>query len=118
VIRPAAAPGNDECDMVTVQAPRQATVAVVDDDESMRHTSACLIDSSSGHPVISYALDVSCVDDTVDRERGDCLILAIRMPEASGLDLYGIVKTRGFRSPGDIDNWLPRRAPHGEGAPP
>jgi two-component system response regulator FixJ len=64
---------------------KPATVFVIDDDEAVR-TSLRLLLKSVGLPVETYASAQEFLDQ-FDGERAGCLVLDIRMPGMSGLDL-------------------------------
>lgn len=72
-------------------------VYIVDDDPSVRDSLTWLIESV-GHPVRCFASPVEFLRDCRDDVPG-CLILDVRMPEISGLDLQEQLRTRGFRLP-------------------
>jgi two-component system response regulator FixJ len=64
---------------------KPATVFVVDDDEAVR-TSLRLLLKSVGLPVETYAAAQEFLDQ-YDPDRAGCLVLDIRMPGISGLEL-------------------------------
>jgi FixJ family two-component response regulator len=64
---------------------KPATVFVVDDDEAVR-TSLRLLLKSVGLPVETYAAAQEFMDQ-FDPDRAGCLVLDIRMPGISGLEL-------------------------------
>jgi two-component system response regulator FixJ len=64
---------------------KPATVFVVDDDEAVR-TSLRLLLKSVGLPVETYAAAQEFLDQ-FDPDRAGCLVLDIRMPGISGLEL-------------------------------
>ncbi len=64
---------------------KPATVFVVDDDDAVR-TSLRLLLKSVGLPVETFASAQEFVD-SFDAERAGCLVLDIRMPGMSGLEL-------------------------------
>jgi two-component system, LuxR family, response regulator FixJ len=64
---------------------RPATVFVIDDDEAVR-TSLRLLLKSVGLPVETYGSAQEFLDQ-FDGDRAGCLVLDIRMPGMSGLDL-------------------------------
>ncbi|MGB0712428.1 MAG: response regulator FixJ [Gammaproteobacteria bacterium] len=61
------------------------TVFVVDDDNAVRDSLRWLIESV-GHPVETYE-NARAFLDGYDRDRPGCLVLDVRMPGMSGLDL-------------------------------
>lgn len=77
---------------------REALIAVIDDDDSFR---GALIDclDSLGYEVRGFP----CAEDFIawDDEQGscNCVITDIRMPGMSGLDLKGLLATRGSTVP-------------------
>ena len=70
-----------------------ATVFVVDDDEAVRASLKLLL-KTLGLPAQTYASAQEFLA-TFDARRGGCLVLDIRMPGMSGLDLQGELNTRG-----------------------
>ena len=64
---------------------KPATVFVVDDDDAVR-TSLRLLLKSVGLPVETFGAAQEFID-TFDAERAGCLVLDIRMPGMSGLEL-------------------------------
>ena len=76
---------------------RDAVLFVVDDDDAMRRSLAYLFDSA-GWRVTSFA----SAQDFLDRYDGHvpgCLVLDVRMPLMSGLELQQTLKTHGVRLP-------------------
>lgn len=75
----------------------QQTVFVVDDDEALRDSIAWLLDSES--------LNVrmfSCVDDFLicsDQKKNGCLLLDIRMPGMSGMELLAVLREKEIYLP-------------------
>ena len=69
------------------------TIAIIDNDEGMRHSLEWLI-RSAGHDVLAYASGLRYLDDAVEADRPDCVILDIHIPELNGVELYGILKTQ------------------------
>jgi FixJ family two-component response regulator len=75
----------------------QATVLVVDDDASFRRAVARLLRSvglathtfASAQEFLQYEIPAGPT----------CLVLDVRMPEISGLDLQGVLTAAGFRIP-------------------
>lgn len=76
---------------------QENTVYIVDDDPSVRHSLTWLIESV-GQQVKTYASPGEFLADY--REGGPgCLILDVRMPETSGLDLQEQLNKDGFTLP-------------------
>lgn len=75
----------------------EPTVFVVDDDETLRD-SLCWLLQSMRMPVRAFgsAHDFLSV---CDRSQPGCLLLDVRMPEISGLQLQEMMATRGMRQP-------------------
>jgi FixJ family two-component response regulator len=72
-------------------------VHVVDDDEALRDSLRWLIESA-GHSVATYATAESFLADC-EPERAGCLVLDIRMPGMSGLELQDKLNRRGYTIP-------------------
>ena len=70
-----------------------ATVFVVDDDEAVRASLKLLL-KTLGLPAQTYASAHEFLA-TFDARRDGCLVLDIRMPGMSGLELQGELNTRG-----------------------
>ena len=70
-----------------------ATVFVVDDDEAVRASLKLLL-KTLGLPAQTYASAQEFLA-TFDARRSGCLVLDIRMPGMSGLELQGELNTRG-----------------------
>ncbi len=66
---------------------RQPTVFIVDDDDAVRDSLMDLVDSV-GLPVEDFG-SAQAFLDAYEPNRGGCLVLDIRMPGMSGLDLQG-----------------------------
>jgi two-component system, LuxR family, response regulator FixJ len=64
---------------------RQDTVFIVDDDEGIREGLGLLLETV-GQPYESYSTAIEFLD-AYDPGRGGCLVLDIRMPRMSGLEL-------------------------------
>ncbi|NDP60810.1 MAG: response regulator transcription factor [Oxalobacteraceae bacterium] len=76
---------------------RDAVLFVVDDDDAMRRSLAYLFDSA-GWRVASF----ESAHDFLDRYNGHvpgCLVLDVRMPLMSGLELQQTLKNHGIRLP-------------------
>lgn len=76
---------------------KPATVFVVDDDEAVR-TSLRLLLKSVGLPVETYAAAQEFLEQ-FDPDRAGCLVLDIRMPGMSGLELQDELIARGVPYP-------------------
>ena len=76
---------------------REALIAVIDDDQSFRGALVDCLDSL-GYEVRAFP---SAEDFIAWNEQGscDCVITDIRMPGMSGLDLKGLLTTRGSTLP-------------------
>jgi FixJ family two-component response regulator len=66
----------------------QATVFLVDDDTSVRRALARLI-RSAGHQVQTFGSAREFLEKNSDRTNSACLVLDVRMPGLSGIDLQG-----------------------------
>ncbi|MGD8558634.1 MAG: response regulator FixJ [Gammaproteobacteria bacterium] len=75
----------------------QPTVYVVDDDKLARESLEWLIDSV-GLPVKTFASGQAFLDAYEDKLIG-CLVLDVRMPDISGLDLYAKLKQQACTLP-------------------
>jgi RNA polymerase sigma factor (sigma-70 family) len=73
------------------------TVFIVDDDEAMRHSLRWLIESI-GLPVETYSSAVKFLE-SVELDGPGCLILDVRMPGKSGLDLQEELAERATSLP-------------------
>jgi FixJ family two-component response regulator len=69
------------------------TVFVVDDDEGIREGLALLLETV-GQPYELYSSAIEFLD-TYDASKGGCLVLDIRMPRMSGLDLQEKLNEQG-----------------------
>src|SRR5512140_2560579 len=72
-------------------------VHVVDDDEALRDSLRWLLESA-GHGVATYSTAESFLAD-FEPERPGCLVLDIRMPGMSGLELQDKLNRRGYTIP-------------------
>jgi FixJ family two-component response regulator len=70
-----------------------ATVAVVDDDPSVRRGLSRLL-RSAGYQVETYASAREFLEKA-DFARAGCLVLDVRMPGQNGLDLHDVLTTAG-----------------------
>src|SRR5439155_15442260 len=68
------------------------TVFLVDDDASVRRALARLI-KSAGHPVQAFASAREFLGTNVEAEEAACLVLDVRMPGVSGIDLQRELQT-------------------------
>jgi FixJ family two-component response regulator len=69
------------------------TVFLIDDDASVRKALARLI-KSAGYKVLTFASADAFLDDVVACDGPACLVLDIRMPGLTGLDLQGELQKR------------------------
>ncbi len=76
---------------------QQQTIYVVDDDEAMRDSMTWLLEGE-GHKVACYDSAASFLAARNDRMRG-CIVLDVRMPEMSGLELHERLETVGSQLP-------------------
>jgi FixJ family two-component response regulator len=72
-------------------------VFLVDDDPAVR-TSVTLLLTSMGHPVVSFESAQQFLDAYRD-DRPGCLLVDVRMPGLSGLELQGRLKVVGITLP-------------------
>jgi FixJ family two-component response regulator len=72
-------------------------VIVVDDDASVRRGLVRLL-RAAGYDVETYD-SVHGFLEAGGYERGDCLLLDVRMPQQDGLDLQNILATAGYAIP-------------------
>jgi FixJ family two-component response regulator len=79
-----------------VTAPR-GLVVVVDDDASVRRGLERLL-RSAGYAVETFA-SARAFLDRGDYERADCLVLDVRMPGQTGLDLQRVLVDAGYDLP-------------------
>jgi len=77
--------------------PSEPTVFIVDDDEAVRQSLRLLV-VSAGLPAEAYP-SAQAFLEAYDTERPGCLILDIRMPGISGLDLQERMAARGMSLP-------------------
>ena len=76
---------------------KQETVFVVDDDEGIREGLALLLETV-GQPYELYSSALEFLD-AYDASKGGCLVLDIRMPRMSGLDLQEKLNEQGSLLP-------------------
>ncbi|HEY0625780.1 MAG TPA: response regulator [Allosphingosinicella sp.] len=72
-------------------------VHLVDDDEAVRNAVSALL-SSAGYEVLTYKLGTELLKKGADLQPG-CLLLDIRMPEMSGLELQKALRDDGINLP-------------------
>jgi FixJ family two-component response regulator len=75
----------------------QAVVFVVDDDEAMRDSIVCLLESAN-LPCRMFG-DARAFLDACEPGRPGCLLLDIRMPGMSGMELLAHLKANGYSQP-------------------
>lgn len=75
----------------------RVTVAVVDDDASVCRSLRRLL-MSAGYDVLSYGSAAEFLD-TYPQGRGSCVVLDVRLPGMSGLELQQEMAARGLRLP-------------------
>jgi two-component system response regulator TtrR len=73
------------------------TIHVVDDDEAMRDSMTWLLEGE-GYAVACYDSAASFLAARSDQMRG-CIVLDVRMPEMSGLELHERLEALGSRLP-------------------
>ncbi len=76
---------------------KQDTVFVVDDDEGIREGLGLLLETV-GQPYESYSSAIEFLD-AYDASKGGCLVLDIRMPQMSGLELQEKLNEQGSLLP-------------------
>jgi len=69
------------------EAPGVPVIAIVDDDESVRESLANLAESVGYHAVL-FASAEEFLESIPERDSLTCLILDVRLPGVSGLELY------------------------------
>jgi FixJ family two-component response regulator len=78
---------------VSDRKPRAALVRIVDDDEGVRHALALLI-RAAGLDVASYPSSEAFLSHS-DPARPGCLVLDVKMPGMTGLELQALLHERG-----------------------
>jgi FixJ family two-component response regulator len=78
-------------------APPRPTIVIVDDDDDLRETLAILL-QSVGMDVISHPSTRSFLEDGIP-PHANCLVLDVRMPGGSGLELQEKLVALGTRLP-------------------
>lgn len=89
--------GKSEHDTARAAQHAKATVFIVDDDDGVRRALGTLMESV-GYPHVAYASAVEFLRH-YDAAQPGCLILDIRMPEMSGLELQLELNRRGYQIP-------------------
>jgi len=82
---------------MNASATARATVFVVDDDDAVRDALKLLLETS-GMRVEDYASAAQFLDAFTE-ERGGCLVLDVKMPGMSGLELQQLLVERGSTLP-------------------
>ena len=75
----------------------EPTVFLVDDDHAVRDALELLLDSA-GHRTVSYSSAADFLDD-FDQNRPGCLVLDIRMPGMSGMELQTALTAKDVNIP-------------------
>jgi CheY-like chemotaxis protein len=73
------------------------TVIVVDGDESVRRAMKRLL-MSNGYPVVTFESAEDLLQSSIECDK-TCLLLDIRLPGISGLDLYAKIVSSGLKFP-------------------
>lgn len=73
------------------------TIYVVDDDEAIRHSLELLLQSVDKQVKVFDSAQAFL--DNYDASKPGCLILDVRMPEMSGLDLQHLLKEKQYQIP-------------------
>lgn len=74
-----------------------ATIFVVDDDDAVRKGLSLTL-AERGYPVASFDSAERFLE-ALDTDRPGCLLLDIRMPDVSGLELQDILRSKGIKIP-------------------
>lgn len=77
--------------------PDDSTVFVIDDDKAVRKSLRFLL-ATAGHNVEAFP-SASAFLDTYDPKRRGCLVLDVRMPEMTGLELQHELNARAWHIP-------------------
>lgn len=72
-------------------------VAVVDDEEDVRHSLQRLL-RSAGFEVLAYASGTEFLRHVTDSSP-DCVVLDLHMPRLTGLDVQAVLRERGLALP-------------------
>lgn len=113
-----AQPGLSQAEFTLNLADRADTICIVEDDEAVRD-SMCALVESCGHAVRDYSSAEAFLDDLHDQEPA-CLLLDLRLPGMSGLELLELLRDRRIATPtiivtADPDTVRPERV-RGAGA--
>ena len=73
------------------------SVCIIDDDESVRIATTCLL-RLLGHVVRTFASAEEFLHSPYVDEAG-CLIVDVHMPRMNGLELQGRLREKGLRTP-------------------
>lgn len=76
---------------------KESTIYIVDDDPAMRDSLTWLVETI-GHPVKSFESAQEFLDD-YDRQGPGCLVLDVRLPGMSGMQLQQTMKNDGISIP-------------------
>lgn len=80
-----------------MKSPQEKTVYVIDDDPDVLDGIVCLIQSLK-YKVKPYVLASQFLKENISTFHG-CIILDVRMPEMSGIELHDILLTQGIKLP-------------------
>lgn len=72
-------------------------VYLVDDDEAVRRSASFML-RSSGYSVKTFSTGIEFLDAVEELDAG-CILLDVRMPEISGLEVQGTLSERGISHP-------------------
>ncbi|MFZ1642796.1 MAG: response regulator [Candidatus Contendobacter sp.] len=73
------------------------TIFIIDDDQAVRDAISLLL-RADGLAIATFASAAAFLESTAAQQPG-CLVLDVRMPGMSGLDLQKQLRTRGCRTP-------------------
>lgn len=82
---------------MTSQTTMDETIFVIDDDQAVRDSLRWLLESV-GHKVETFASAQEFLD-RIDASCSGCLLLDVRMPGMSGIELQSILRERGYYMP-------------------
>lgn len=72
-------------------------VSIVDDDESIRVTTASLVRSFGWHTRVYASAEEFLKSEDIDKT--SCLVTDVRMPGMSGIEMYARLLERGYKFP-------------------